>query len=62
MAVTQYCWRCKKSVSMLAENEWSRIEPLLIKNLVDRKIYRLTHQVSITESINAVSNLAVLNK
>jgi hypothetical protein len=62
MAITQYCWRCKKSVSMLDENEWSRIEPLLTKNLVNRKIYRQTHQASITESINAVSNLAVLNK
>jgi hypothetical protein len=39
---------------MLDENEWSRMEPLLTKNLVDQKIYRQTHQASITESINAV--------
>jgi hypothetical protein len=61
MAVIQYCWRCKKSVSMLDENEWSRMEPLLTKNLVDKKLYRQTHQASITESINAVSSIEALN-
>jgi hypothetical protein len=46
---------------MLDENEWSRIEPLLTKNLVDRKLYRQIHQASITESINSVSSIEALN-
>jgi len=45
---TYYCWKCKREMPFLDEQEWQRIEPLLPiakQELID---YRLTHDCDLT--------------
>jgi hypothetical protein len=47
MAQPLYCWRCDRVLPMLDEEEWARMEPLLISSIENIQRYRHQHGVGL---------------
>jgi hypothetical protein len=52
MATTLYCWRCNRDASMLSEQEWAVIEPLLLCMVSEVQQYRKDNEASLAEAAN----------
>ena len=50
MPHTQYCFRCKRDVPMLDEDEYGQIEPHLSNAIKQIKQYRQEHDVTLAEA------------
>jgi hypothetical protein len=50
MPRTIYCWRCRMDMPMLAEDEWSLLEPHLLNMVAHIKRYREEHGCSLAEA------------
>lgn len=44
-----YCWRCDRELPMLDEDEWARLDPLLIASIENIQRYRHRHDVALSE-------------
>jgi hypothetical protein len=51
MAETLYCWRCNRNASMLTEQEWTAIHPLLSDMVLEIQQYRKDNSASLAEAI-----------
>jgi hypothetical protein len=49
MAQPLYCWRCEMVLPMLDEEEWARLEPLLVASIESIQRYRRQHGVSLDD-------------
>ena len=54
-----FCWRCKRIVPMLEEDEWSLISPHLQMDVENIKKYRIEKNASLDEAVKNVPSLAV---
>ena len=50
MPRTIYCWRCRKDIPMLTEEEWQLVSPYLTKSIEQIKRYRQEHGCSLAEA------------
>ena len=62
MAESHNCWRCKRVVPFLDENEWAQVEPLIRKSVEDVKRYREQTGATVPEALGQHRATAALAK
>jgi hypothetical protein len=62
MAESHYCWRCKKVVPFLNEDEWAQVEPLIRKSVEDVQRYREETGAPVSEALGKRRATASLAK